>query len=158
MSSILTARLAAAFALTEGLAEVMTDDSLALHNGSAPSNSIDGQFWCVVGARESYARAIAAGTWSGFSCSLSASDAQRADKVRAALERSRTNVLDAISGCEPTDHRDTIAFSLLEHETLHHGQLVRYFYANGIRFPEAFAERYALAQPTASDRVKRPPA
>lgn len=154
MSPILTARLTAALMLTEGLAETMSDASLALHNGSAPSNSIGDQFWCIVGARESYARAIAASKWSGFSCSLSAGDAQRADKVRAALERSRIEALDTISQCEPTDDRASIVFDLLEHEALHHGQLVRYFYTNGIQFPEAFARRYSLAQPADSDRVE----
>jgi hypothetical protein len=157
MTSMLTARLTAALALTGGLAENLTDDSLALHNGSAPSNSIGGQFWCVVGARESYARAIAAGRWSGFSCSLGAGEARRADAVRAALERSRTGVLDALSGGDPADDRAVLVFDLLEHEALHQGQMVRYFYANGIRFPGAFAARYALAQPGGPDRVRRSP-
>lgn len=151
MIPFLTARLGSAFALTEGLAGIMTDDALALRNGNAPSNSLGGQFWCVVGARESHARAITAARWSGFSCSLGAGDAQRAAEVRTALSRSGTAVLDAISGCEPTEDRAAIVVDLLEHEALHHGQMIRYFYANGIRFPGAFARRYALDQPAAPD-------
>lgn len=158
MSPILTARLTAALVLTEGLAETMSDASLALHNGSAPSNSVGDQFWCIVGARESYARAIAASKWSGFSCSLSAGDAQRTEKIRAALERARIQVLDTLSQCEPTDDCASIVFGLLEHEVLHHGQMIRYFYANRIRFPEEFARRYNLTQPADSDRVESPSA
>lgn len=147
MNPILTARLTDAMKLTEGLVESISDASLELHNGNAPSNTIGGQFWCVVGARESYARAIAAGKWSGFSCSLGSNDTKRRDKVRAALERSRTEVLDTIARHEPTDDRVAIAIDVLEHEALHQGQLIRYFYANRIAFPEGFAQKYALAQP-----------
>ncbi len=35
-----------------------------------PSNSIGAQLWCVVGARESYGRAIEAGEWSAATCAL----------------------------------------------------------------------------------------
>jgi spore coat protein CotF len=40
--------------------------------------------------------------------------------------------------------RQAILLDLIEHEAQHHGQLIRYFYANGMTFPEAFAKRYAL--------------
>ena len=36
----------------------------------ARSNTIGSQFWCVIGARESYGAAIESGVWRGFSCSL----------------------------------------------------------------------------------------
>ena len=32
--------------------------------------SLAEHFWCVVGARESYARAITSGEWQGFACSM----------------------------------------------------------------------------------------
>jgi hypothetical protein len=41
--------------------------------------------------------------------------------------------------------REALVFDLLEHEVQHHGQFVRYFYANGLAFPDRFASRYALA-------------
>jgi len=147
MNPVVISRLTNAMLLTEGLADSLDEPALELHNGNAPSNTIGGQFWCVVGARESYARAIEAGAWSGFSCSLCAADALRCDKVRASLARARLEVLDAIARHEPTDARVAIALEVLEHEAMHHGQLIRYFYANALVFPELFAHKYALAQP-----------
>ena len=34
------------------------------------SKSLKVHFWCVVGARESYTKALEEGAWAGFSCSL----------------------------------------------------------------------------------------
>lgn len=44
-----------------------------------------------------------------------------------------------------------ILITLLEHEAQHHGQLIRYFYANGISLSPEFAKRYALEMPRAPD-------
>lgn len=147
MASLLTARLERALLLSEALAAAVDDPALARDLAGAPSNRMGDQFWCLVGGRESYARAIAAGAWSGFSCSLAAADARRAAAVRDALARARGAVLDALAGHDPTPARAALAFDLLEHEAQHHGQLIRYFYANGVAFPPEFARRYALSQP-----------
>ena len=82
-------RLEHAFALTQGLAEHLDGGLLARRNGGARSNTIGSQFWCIVGARESYTRAIAKGRWSGFTCSLDAHRALDADAVRTALQSGR---------------------------------------------------------------------
>ena len=37
-----------------------------------------------------------------------------------------------------------ILFDLEQHEVQHHGQLIRYFYANDLAFPAGFAQRYNL--------------
>lgn len=147
MNPVVISRLTDAMLLTDRLVDSIGEPSLDLRNGKAPSNTIGEQFWCVVGARESYARAISAGTWSGFSCSLSASDARRRERLRTTLARARLELLDTVARNELTDERVAIALEVLEHETFHHGQLVRYFYTNAIPFPEAFARKYALAQP-----------
>lgn len=147
MTSILKDRLSRSLLLTDALANAVDDTLLACHLGDAPSNSIGDQFWCIVGARESYARAIAASGWQGFSCSLGTAESEQASAVRAALERSRGTVLDTVSQSDMTDDRVALILTLLEHEAQHHGQLIRYFYANGIAFPAEFARWYALSQP-----------
>ncbi|MCO5170851.1 MAG: hypothetical protein M9894_31365 [Planctomycetes bacterium] len=149
MPSTLTARLERALLLTEALAAAVDDPTLARDIAGAPSNRIGDQFWCLVGGRESYARAIAAGAWSGFSCSLGAAEARRAEAVRSALARAREAALEAASRHDLAGDRAGLAFDLLEHEAQHHGQLIRYFYANGVAFPPEFARRYALSQPGA---------
>ncbi|MEM7246532.1 MAG: hypothetical protein AAF533_14365 [Acidobacteriota bacterium] len=142
----MTTRLKNALRLTESLADALTDADLTRRNGSAPSNPIAGQLWCLVGARESHAKAIAAARWSGFSCSLGGDDVKRVASIREALVASRTATLDTIAEHDMTDERLGIVFDLLEHEVQHHGQLIRYFYANGLAFPDEFAQRYSLQQ------------
>ena len=143
MIDILKARLAQALALTDSLAREATAETLAARNGGAKSNTIGGQFWCLVGARESYARAIEAGVWRGFACSLG--DTESPQGVRAALAASNRAVVAALDAARDLDGaRLEFLISLNEHEAQHHGQLIRYFYANDLAFPPEFAARYAL--------------
>ena len=141
---VLLSRTARTLDLTNALAAGLSAEALESRNGKARSNTIGGQFWCVVGARESYARALEAGEWRGFSCSLG--DTGSPDAVQAALASSRDAVLNTLRalGQPLDDARETILLDLIEHEAQHHGQLIRYFYANEIPFPPAFAARYAL--------------
>lgn len=136
-------KLAVAFELTNALAENLSADDLTKRNGAARSNTIGAQFWCVVGARESYARALQAGAWQGFACSLN--DIASPRTVRDALSVSGRAALEGAEALQPLNAaRESIVIDLMQHEAQHHGQLIRYFYANGLAFPHAFAQRYAL--------------
>jgi tRNA(fMet)-specific endonuclease VapC len=144
-ASLLMERLARSLQLTNSLVEGLDDSRLALRNGVRKSNTIGDQFWCLVGARESYATAIENATWQGFSCSLDDSDIRSSASIRNGLSRSRETVLEKLSSPHQlTDAQVELVMDLLEHEVQHHGQLIRFFYANEIPFPQAFAERYAL--------------
>lgn len=79
---VLKSRLVDAMERTNSLAANLSSDGLKSHNGAAPSNAIGAQFWCVVGARESYARAFQAGAWQGFACSLKDIARQKLCKAR----------------------------------------------------------------------------
>ena len=144
---ILQDRLSKAMALTDALASEVTAESLALHNATGRSNTIGEQFWCLVGARESYARAFEHGVWGGFSCSLNADGVHDPEAVRSALESTNTLVqakIRSIPEANVDERRISILFDLEQHEVQHHGQLIRYFYANGLPFPADFAKRYSL--------------
>lgn len=145
MNSILKNRLAKALELTEVLCGQLVDPQLAFKMDSSRSNSIGLQFWCVAGARESYVRAFAASAWQGFSCSLSRTDLEKTESISTALRSSRLELLALIEDLEESTIRASILFDLLEHEVQHHGQLIRFFYANGIDFPGEFARRYSLS-------------
>ncbi len=142
--AIIKARLAQALDLTDALAGALSDETVRAYNGKAKSNSIGEQFWCLVGARESYTRAIEAGAWAGFNCSLGGDDIKKVETIRDALTRTHAAAHAAIDKSALSDAQIDLIMSLAEHEVQHHGQLIRYFYANGIAFPPAFAGRYAL--------------
>lgn len=141
MSSLLLGRLSRAFALTRDLVAHLDEEALGLDLPGLPSNEIAGQLWCVVGARESYLRAIEAGAWQGFACGLDAPREKRA--VLAALDAAaaRLGGLDAAGWSEA---QEGLALDLLEHEVQHHGQLIRFVYGNRLSFPASWTERYTV--------------
>jgi hypothetical protein len=141
MKQKLKTRLNQAYRLTQELVVQLDESSLLLDLPKLPSNRIAGQLWCVVGARESYAGAIKAGQWQGFSCSLDAPS--RKDSMIEALKASH-QLLTEIEFTELTDTQLDLAFALLEHEIQHHGQLIRFVYGNGLTFPKSWNERYTV--------------
>lgn len=134
-------RLNRAFKLTYDLFSHMDETSLMLELPGLPSNRIADQVWCIVGARESYLRAIKEREWKGFSCSLKKPDDKNA--VLESLMNSQ-NELESIEFNELNDKQKNLAFDLLEHEIQHHGQLIRYIYGNKLTFPESWHERYTV--------------
>lgn len=141
MSQPLQARLNRAFELTFDLVVHLDEASLKLDLPNLPSNRIAGQLWCIVGARESYTKAIEQGEWTGFSCTLATPQVKQS--VLAGLERTaqQWNDLD-FTGL--TDAQIELAFELLEHEIQHHGQLIRFVYANQLTFPPSWHKRYTV--------------
>ncbi len=125
------------------LVATLTTDLLRTRLPGVRSSPVRNQFWCVVGARESYVRAARAGSWQGFTSSLDDDDDPVA--VRMALERTAAEVSEWLAELEPSDERGwEIALELLEHETQHHGQLIRYFYAVPLAIPASWVQHYAL--------------
>jgi len=141
MNMILKVNLQRAFSLTFDLVKHMEEESLTLKLPNLPSNQISGQLWCIVGARESYLKAIQAGEWKGFSCSLKTPGIKHS--VLEALDATYL-LLDQLSFENLSDKQLKFAFDLLEHEIQHHGQLIRFIYGNHLTFPESWHKRYTV--------------
>lgn len=143
LSSILQSRFDRSFGLYRDLAESIDDAVLASRLPGIASNTVGLQLWCVVGARESYARAIKAGEWSGFSCSLNAPTQK--DPVAEALRQSTKAVTSALHDIDSfTDAQNGLMLDLLEHEAAHQGQLIRYLYGLRLPIPDSWKARFAL--------------
>jgi uncharacterized damage-inducible protein DinB len=108
------------------------------------SNSVGAQYWCVIGARESYTRAIAGGEWAGFTCSLSSQDLKLKQKLLYALDQSAVGFAQVASEVEWTERRRELLLDLFEHETQHQGQMIRYVYGLEYKFPESWVHRWSL--------------
>lgn len=141
MNQRLKARLVRSFKLTHDLFAHLDEKSLSLNLPNLPSNRIADQVWCIVGARESYTRAIETRGWQGFSCSLKTPRAKEA--VLAALDATLER-LGEIDFAALGETQIDLAFELLEHEIQHHGQLIRFVYANGLTFPASWNDRYTV--------------
>lgn len=141
MTGAIGSRLQDTLRMTEELARGLSDEAMD-RRLREPSNTVWEQFWCIVGARESYAHAIAAGEWVGFDCSLTSDDRGSRQRVVEALQSSRDQVQRAVAAS--SDNSERFILDLLLHETQHHGQLIRYVYGLGQEFPESWRVRWNL--------------
>lgn len=112
------------------------DDSALQRTIDLPKHkSLAQHLWCVVGARESYARAIHEGEWKGFNCSLTTTT-QR--EISEKLESSAMLVMKTIKEVTTwTAERDRLFISLAEHEVMHEGQIIRHMYALEMDIPNS---------------------
>src|SRR5687767_12734909 len=119
-------------ALYGDLVAALPAEALAMRLPDLPSNSIGSQLWCVVGARESYVRAIRAGKWQGFACRVTKVESTDRERMGAALEETAALAAACVAdeALEWTAERERLLVTLLEHEAQHHGQLIRYLYGN----------------------------
>jgi len=142
MMNLLINKLERAFNLTLDLVDSLSDEKLLLTLKDLPSNRIGDQLWCVIGARESYLKAIQNSTWSGFSCSLQ--DVTSKSEIIKHLQKSSTDTFSFLKHASLSDKQIDMMLNLLEHEVQHHGQLIRYFYGNQLKFPQSWNERYTV--------------
>jgi hypothetical protein len=145
LAAVIRANLERSIRLYDDLVAELPESALAMKLPGVPSNTIGAQLWCVVGARESYARAVDAGAWSGFSCSLTSDGSRDRSAVQAALARSAAAVVAKLAELESYDGaRSRFIADLLEHEAAHQGQLIRYLYGLRLPIPDSWRARYAL--------------
>ena len=98
--------------------------------------SIAEHLWCIVGSRESYAKALLAGQWQGFSCSMTQ---YTLNDFVSALNASADLVLAAIRNInEWSPERDQLLAALAEHEMMHEGQIIRHMYGLGRTLPASW--------------------
>lgn len=142
-ASTVKKRISKSFALWDDLVSSLNDAHLSSKLRDLPSNEIGQQLWCVVGARESYLKALREGQWQGFSCSLKETKSQQ--EVLSAFKRSRAHFEEwfAVESTLSETQQDLL-FSLIEHEAQHQGQLIRYLYGIKAVIPPSWKQRYHL--------------
>lgn len=143
IDSIIRQSFDRSFGLYRDFVHAIDDGVLASRLAQLPSNTVGQQLWCVVGARESFSRAIKANQWSGFSRSLKETTSK--DRVADALVASEHAVAEVLSSIATyTDVQNRLIVDLLEHEAAHHSQLIRYHYGLKLAIPESWKSKYAL--------------
>ncbi len=116
--------LKARFAAYDDLAAELNDGALDARVDVPKHKSLKEHLWCVVGARESYAAALKAGEWQGFTCSMTA---YSNGDFKSALRSSAQAVMNAVDNTsEWTEDHDSLLATLSEHEVMHEGQIIRH--------------------------------
>lgn len=120
----------------EDFVETLQPDDLKPKLDVIKHKSVMEHLWCIVGSRESYAKAIVEDRWQGFSCSMKKYD--HADFVTA-LRSSGEEIQASINGVsEWTLTRDKLLLELLEHEVMHEGQIIRHMYGLEKKLPQSW--------------------
>jgi uncharacterized damage-inducible protein DinB len=136
MHDQIVSRLLNRFQAYADLAELLDDDLLNQKINIPKHKSLAEHLWCVVGARESYARAITQGSWAGFGCSMkefSVTDfRERLKSSGSAVELAIRDVGDW------NDERASLLAALAEHEVMHEGQIIRHMYALEQHLPDSW--------------------
>lgn len=145
MNELLRRRLERANTLYLDFLDTIPPEHLASRLADLPSDTIGHQLWCVLGARESFPKAARAGEWQGFSSPVERDGSSDAATVRGALVQTAAGVDEWVAGIDAGDE-DSLRYvlALLEHETMHQGQLIRYLYGLGIDRPHSWQQQYAL--------------
>ncbi|MDX5476310.1 MAG: hypothetical protein LPK00_12315 [Bacillaceae bacterium] len=139
---LLKQRVLKAMKLTYDFYEHIDEVCITMKISNVPSNTIGEQAYCMIGARESYLKALKVGEWAGFNCSLN--DIEDKALILKKLEETYTNLEQFFQKPIKEDRKINLIIDLLEHEVQHHGQLIRYAYANKIDFPKSWNERYTV--------------
>ena len=139
---LLKQRVLKAMKLTYDFYEHIDEVCITMKISNVPSNTIGEQAYCMIGARESYLKALKVGEWAGFNCSLN--DIEDKALILKKLEETYTNLEQFFQEPIKEDRKINLIIDLLEHEVQHHGQLIRYAYANKIDFPKSWNERYTV--------------
>lgn len=145
MNELLRRRLERSNTLYLDVVDAVTAEHLASRLPGSPSDTLGHQLWCVLGARESFPKAARAGEWQGFTSPVPREATADAAALRAAFTQTASDVDDWVAGIDATDE-DSLRYvlALLEHETQHHGQLIRFLYGLGIDRPHSWQQQYAL--------------
>lgn len=122
-----------------------SSEGLLVRELAIPKNKTLGEhLWCVIGARESYAKSFPKGQWAGFSSSLERGDIGDKAKVLEHLTSSAQKAKNAIEHVsEWNDNRTELLLNLLEHETMHEGQIIRLVYGLEESLPKSWVDRWA---------------
>jgi hypothetical protein len=100
------------------------------------AKSVAEHLWCIIGARESYAKALATGEWQGFSCSLNTFDAAGFERALAASGAILLETVRSMSSW--SSQADEWLLAISEHEVMHEGQIIRHMYAVGRELPASW--------------------
>ena len=145
MNHLLRRRLERSNTLYLDFVDTIPSEHLGSHLRDLPSDTIGHQLWCVLGARESFPTAARAGEWQGFTSPVDRDGTADAATLRTAFTQTAADVDAWVAAIDAADE-DSLRYvlALLEHETQHQGQLIRYLYGLGIDRPHTWQQQYAL--------------
>lgn len=139
--------------MTYDLLTSLQNEELSLQLGFERSQTLGYQFWCMLGAQESWISLIETGQWLGFSCSVNSiregnpianfkRQMQLADEALFQAMQNANLTATFANGTTPLTHY----LKLVEHEAHHHGQLINFIYAFDLPIPPTWQNKWHLTR------------
>jgi len=137
--------------LTYDYLDMLSPEQLGLRLPFAESQPIEYQFWCMIGAHESYLRELEHGAWQGFASSLDQftpvtptvikQQMQQADARMAHLLEKK----DLHAPQQNGEAAHAVVFRMIKHEMHHHGQLINLMFCHHLPIPVSWQQAWALS-------------
>ena len=149
-ADILLAEWKAIRQLTYDYLNVLESSHLALKLPFPESQPLSYQFWCMVGAHESYLKKLKHGVWQGFSSSLDDFDPVTPAIIKQQMMKSDAemaellNELDLHAPLKNGQPGHEVVMQMIKHEMHHHGQLINLMFCHHLPIPESWRDEWAL--------------
>lgn len=137
--------------LTYDYIDMLEPEQLSLTLPFPESTPIVQQFWCMLGAQESYTKVLIHGTWQGFNSSLRQLDTATPSEVKAKMVAADQVLLDQIATMDLAESLENgkygyeIVQRIIAHEGLHHGQLINLMFCHHLPIPQSWQDEWALS-------------
>lgn len=151
LNAILMAQWRGIRQMTYDYLDVLDEPQLGSKLPFTDSQSLGYQFWCMVGAHESYLRKLKTGSWQGFASSLDGFERVTPAVIQEQMKKSdekMERLLESVDLEEPLQNGQQgyeIVFQMIKHEMHHHGQMINFLYYLHLPIPESWADEWALS-------------
>jgi hypothetical protein len=116
----------------------------------ATSQTLGYQFWCMLGAQESYIKKLQHGKWQGFSSSLDQFDEITSSIVTQQMKLADNALVQLLSTVNSDyqlqngQYGHEVAFQIIKHESHHHGQLINFMFCFHFPIPQSWHDEWNL--------------
>ena len=136
--------------LTYDYLAMLTPEHLSLRLPFPESQPLGYQFWCMVGAHESYLNQLRQGEWVEFACSLDGLDAVTPAVIQQQMEQADAAMVDVLAALDLGaklkigQFAYEVVMQMVKHEMHHHGQLINLMYCHHLPIPASWQQAWAL--------------
>ena len=143
MSKPLTKRINVMLRMFEELGKSLPAEAYGQKMPNIPSNRVGSQLQCIIGVREMWATKMTTGENPGFHPALSKEQVTDGAAVVAKLAETADLVRSTLTD-DLTEEQEEETLGLLEHESGHVGQLLRYLFALDVEVPRLWVRYFDL--------------
>jgi len=151
LSTILLAQWQEIRQLTYDYLDILQPAQLKLTLPFPESQALGYQFWCMVGAHESYLKKLEHGEWQGFASSLDTFDEVTPAVIKGQMQTADEKMkhvlttMDAETRLNNGQPAYEVVFQMIKHEMHHHGQLINFMFCHHLPIPESWQDEWALS-------------